>query len=96
LTSLKTKTTKTIVVIIIAASIGILLGTNTHVRLYGDLVSYLFETKHYEECFILEEWWQKNPFEGTKICPFQNSILEDSSIEKKDKLVNTHDNIILC
>ena len=67
-----------------------------HVRLWGDLVSYLFEQKHFDECMLLEQWWQKNPLGGTTICPYRNSILGDAPPEKKDRLVNTHDKIVLC
>lgn len=70
--------------------------TNNNVRIYGDLVGYLFENKHYEECFFLEDWWGKNLFNGTKICPFQYSILESSPVEKRRKLFDKHDDVIVC
>ncbi len=69
---------------------------NKHVRIYGDLVSHLYENKHYDECFFLERWWQKNPFRGTKICPYQDSVLDNSPIQKKHELFEIHDNIIVC
>lgn len=69
---------------------------NKHVRLYDDLASHLYENKHYEECFFLERWWQKNPFQGTKICPYQDSILNNNPIQKKHELFDAHDSIIVC
>ena len=69
---------------------------NKNVRIYGDLVSYLYENKHYEECFFLERWWQKNPFPRTKICPYQDSILNNNPVQKKHELFDAHDSIIVC
>ncbi len=70
--------------------------SNEHIRLYGDLVSHLYENKNYEECFLLERWWQKNPIKGTKICPYQTSVLDNSPVEKKRELFDSHDEIIVC
>jgi len=69
---------------------------NKNVRIYGDLVSHLYENKHYEECFFLERWWQKNPFPRTKICPYQDSILNNNPVQKKHELFDAHDSIIVC
>jgi len=70
--------------------------TQKHVRFYGDLAGYLFENKHFEESVLVEEWCQDSPFEGTIICPYQNSILDASPLEQKNRIVNSHDNIVLC
>lgn len=69
---------------------------NKNVRIYGDLTSHLFENNHYEECFFLEKWLQKNPFEGTEICPFQHSRLETSPVEKRRELFDYHDDVLVC
>lgn len=70
--------------------------SNKHVRIYGDLISHLYENKNYEECFLFEKWWQKNPLGGTKICPYHNSILDNTPIEKRRELYDIHDDIIVC
>jgi len=70
--------------------------SDKHVRLFGDLGSFLFELKKFDECMLLEEWWQKNPFEVTCVCSYDNSIFEESPYkERKDKVVHTHD-ILIC
>ncbi len=70
--------------------------SDKHVRLYGDLGSLLFEQKHFDECILLEEWWQKNPLRGTCVCPYKNSIFEESPYKEiKDKVLHTHD-ILIC
>ena len=76
--------------------INLLKRKDKHVRLHGDLVSFLFENNHFDEALLLEEWWQNDSFEGTKICPYRNTSLEQSSVEKKEKIVNSHDKIVLC
>ena len=68
-----------------------------HIRLYGDLVSFLFEEKHFEQCFRLEQWWQNNPLGGTVICPYRTEILDNPSYsDKKEQIIREHDNIVLC
>lgn len=71
--------------------------SDKHVRLAGDLVSLLFEKKHFEECMMLEEWWQKNPLGGTSICPYKDSIFDEYPYnEKKEQVIHAHDNMIFC
>jgi len=70
--------------------------SDKHIRLVGDLGSYIFEQKHFDECILLEEWWQKNPIGATSVCPYKNSIFEESPYKEiKDKVLHTHD-ILIC
>lgn len=71
--------------------------SDKHVRFYGDLGSFLFKNKHFEQCLLLEEWWQNNPFVGTKICPYQNSMFNEYPYgEQKEQVIHAHDCIIPC
>ena len=71
--------------------------SDKHVRLCGDLVSFLFKNKHFEQCFLLEEWWQSNPFGGTAICHYQNSMFnEPPHSEQKERVFHIHNNIVQC
>lgn len=68
-----------------------------HIRIWGDLVSYLFEQKKFDECMLLEQWWQKNPLGGTVVCPYRTEVLNDPIYEsQKDQVLNEHDKVILC
>ena len=70
--------------------------SDKHIRLVGDLGGFMFEQKHFDECILLEEWFQKNPLRGTCVCPYNNSIFEESPYkEMKDKVLHTHD-ILIC
>ena len=65
------------------------------IRIVGDVVSFLFKNKHFDECIALEEWWQKKPFEGSYVCPYPKSIFAEYSFnDHKDRLFNTHDKLI--
>ena len=66
-----------------------------HVRFCGNLVSFLFKNKHFEQCFLLEEWWQSNPLGGTALCHYQNSMFNEYPYsEQKERIFNTHNNIV--
>jgi len=68
-----------------------------HIRLYVDLASFLFEEKHFEQSFRLEQWCQNNPFGGTMVCPYRIEILDDPSYShKKEQIIREHNNILLC
>ena len=69
--------------------------SDKHVRFFGDLASFLFEEKHFDQCMLLEEWCQKNSLGGTTVCPYKNSILGESPYkERKDQIIHYHENII--
>jgi len=68
-----------------------------HIRIWGDLVSYLFEQKKFDACMLLEQWWEENPLGGISVCPYRTEILDDPIYEQqKDQVINHHDKIILC
>ena len=67
------------------------------IRLWGDLVSYLFEQKHFDECVLLEQWWQENPLGGLIVCPYNRKFLDEPLYEKqKDMIIHEHEKTILC
>jgi len=69
--------------------------SDKHVRMFGDLGSFLFELKKFDECVMIEEWWQKNPLEITCVCSYNDSIFSESPYkERKDQVVHTHDILI--
>ena len=49
---------------------------DSHVRLVGDAVTYLFRYMHFKEFEMLEKWWQNKPFKGSYLCPFSKSLIE--------------------
>ena len=68
-----------------------------HVRMFGDLASFLFEERNFEESLMLEKWCQSNPLGGTIVCPYKNEILSDPSYAKQKELIlHDHDNLVLC
>lgn len=71
--------------------------SDKHVRFCGDLVSFLFKNKHFEQCFLLEEWWQSNPLGGTAVCHYQNSMFNESPYsEQKERVFHIHNNLVQC
>ncbi len=63
----------------------------------GDLDGFLFKNKKFGECKFLEEWWQKKPFEGSYICTYHDSILNEYPYtEYKDGIFRSHDKVMLC
>ncbi|HKU49279.1 MAG TPA: MEDS domain-containing protein [Nitrososphaera sp.] len=69
---------------------------NKHVRFVGDGTGFLFENKHFDECAMVEEWWQGRPFEGSYLCPFSKKSLEcfPHYMYSKNAVVDTHDLVV--
>ena len=47
-----------------------------HIRLVCDCNEFLFKNKHFEECINLEKWWHQKPFEGSFLCPYSKSLID--------------------
>ncbi len=66
-----------------------------HVRIVADCASFLYENKHFDECVELEQWWHQKPFEGSYLCPFQNSLCDKFPYYyHKYRVFGNHDIII--
>jgi len=67
-----------------------------HVRFLGDGTGFLFMNKHFDECAMVEEWWQDRPFVGSYVCPFskQSFVTFPHNIHAKRTIVSTHDSVI--
>jgi KaiC/GvpD/RAD55 family RecA-like ATPase len=47
------------------------------VRYIGDATGFLFKNKHFDECVMVEHWWQTNRIkEVTTLCVFEKSLLD--------------------
>lgn len=67
-----------------------------HVRFVGDGTSFLFRNKHFDECAMIEQWWEGKPFEGSYVCPFPKQFLDASphGIHSRRVVVATHDIVV--
>jgi hypothetical protein len=67
-----------------------------HVRFVGDGTGFLFRNKHFDECAMVEQWWQEKPFEGSYVCPFSKQFLDafPHEIHSKRAVVATHDIVV--
>jgi hypothetical protein len=67
-----------------------------HVRFVDDGTGFLFKNKHFDECAVVEQWWQEKPFEGSYVCPFPNSFFNTfpHDIYSKRVVVATHDIVV--
>lgn len=63
------------------------------VRYIGDATGLLFKNRHFDECVMIEEWWQKNRIEAvTTLCLFQKSLLEKYPFSNhKHRILTNHD-----
>lgn len=69
---------------------------NKHIRFYGDGTGFLFKNNHFDECAMVEEWWQQKPFEGSYVCSFPKQLLDNFPQEMYSKraVINTHDVVV--
>lgn len=66
-----------------------------HIRLTADCATLLLKNKHFEECINLENWWHKKPFEGSYVCPYPKSLLDQYPFNAfLSRLIHSHDVII--
>jgi len=67
-----------------------------HIRFVGDGTGFLFKNKHFDECVIVEDWWQDKPFEGSYVCPYPKQFLStfphDSHLNRA--IAATHDTVV--
>jgi hypothetical protein len=63
------------------------------VRYVGDATGLLFKNKHFDECAMVEEWWQGARIEAvTTLCLFQKSLLDEYPFNHhKHKIFANHD-----
>lgn len=48
---------------------------NKHVRVTEDCATLLLKNKHLEQCILVNEWCRRNPLEGSYVCPYPKSSL---------------------
>ena len=70
--------------------------SDKRIRFVGDGAGFLFKNRHFEECAILEQWWQEKPFEGTYVCPYLRSSLDGHyhALHAKRAVMAAHDIVI--
>ena len=66
------------------------------VRFVGDGTGFLFKNRHFEECAMVEKWWQEKPFSGSYLCPYPKQFLDayPHDIHTKRLVVSTHDAVL--
>jgi hypothetical protein len=66
-----------------------------HVRLTADCATFLLKNKHFEQSINLEKWWHEKPFEGSYVCPYPKSLLNQIPFNYYlFKLFHSHDIVI--
>jgi hypothetical protein len=63
------------------------------VRLAGDATDLLFKNMHFDECALIEEWWQNNRIEAvTTLCVFEKSLFGKHPFNyHKHRIFTSHD-----
>jgi DcmR-like sensory protein len=69
---------------------------NKHVRFYGDGTGFLFKNNQFDECIMVEEWWQQKQFQGSYVCSFPKQLLDTFPREMYSKraVINMHDIVV--
>ncbi len=66
-----------------------------HIRLTADCATLLLKNKHFEECINLENWWHEKPFDGSYVCPYPKSLLDQYPFNAfLSRLIHNHDVIV--
>ncbi len=66
-----------------------------HIRLTADCATLLLKNKHFEECINLENWWHQKPFDGSYVCPYPKSLLDQYPFNAfLSRLIHNHDVIV--
>ncbi len=67
-----------------------------HVRFVGDGTGFLFKNKHFDECALVEEWWQSKPFEGSYVCPYPKQFFGvfPHDMHAKRAVIDKHDIVV--
>lgn len=65
----------------------------TKVRYVGDATGHLFKNGQFNECIMIESWWQNNRMPVvTTLCLFQKSLTDVSPFNQhKNRVIRTHD-----
>jgi hypothetical protein len=66
------------------------------VRFLGDATGFLFKNKHFDECILIEEWWQNSRIEAvTTLCLFQKSLFEEYPFSyHRHRILSNHDVVL--
>jgi hypothetical protein len=71
-------------------------NSNKRVRFIGDCAGFLFQNKHFEQCFALESWLHERSINGIIACPYNKSLLKEyPHIDQIENLNKTHDSKIV-
>jgi KaiC/GvpD/RAD55 family RecA-like ATPase len=66
-----------------------------HIRLTADCATLLLKNRHFEECINLENWWHEKPFNGSYLCPYPKSLLDQYPFNAfLSRLIHNHDVIV--
>lgn len=66
-----------------------------YIRLTGDCATLLLKNRHFENCILVEEWRYQNPLQGSYLCPYPRSLLEQFPFNAYvSRLFDNHDIII--
>lgn len=63
------------------------------VRYVGDATGFLFRNRHFDECAMIEQWWQNSRIKAvTTLCLFQKSLFEKHPFSyHKHRVLENHD-----
>lgn len=66
-----------------------------HIRLTADCATLLLKNKHFEECINLENWWHRKPFEGSYLCPYPKSLIDNYLyVAYLKRIFHSHDIVV--
>ena len=74
-----------------------------HIRLVSDCNEFLLKNKHFEECINLEKWWHQKYFEGSSVCHYSKSLINQfpfnyylfKLFHSDDIVIDSHGNFLL-
>lgn len=73
-----------------------LISSGKKVRFIGDCAGFLFQNRHFEQCFALEKWLHERSINGTIACPYNGSLLKEYPYNDQiEKLNDTHSSEII-
>jgi DcmR-like sensory protein len=66
-----------------------------HIRLTADCATLLLKNERFEGCINLENWWHEKPFDGSYVCPYPKSLLDQYPFNAfPSRLIHNHDVIV--
>lgn len=73
-----------------------LTNSSKKVRFIGDCAGFLFQNRHFEQCFKLEKWLHERSINGTIACPYNRSLLKEYPYNDQiENLDETHSSEII-